>query len=140
MSNAHTIATKLEEYLDADYFAGAIKDVHALISHIAFLEKQVASLKDTIARTQAEAREKDAWEGRYNALLEEREANRPREIDGDGSDLPAGTVVIDNAGDAWQRDDGGCWSPADFSPTITADYLDAECGPYTIVHTPEEES
>lgn len=50
MSNAHTIATKLEEYLDADYFAGAIKDVHALINHIAFLEKQVASLKDTIAR------------------------------------------------------------------------------------------
>lgn len=54
MSDAHTIATKLEEYLDAGYFAGAIKDVHALINHIAFLEKQVANLKDTIARMQEE--------------------------------------------------------------------------------------
>ena len=57
MSNAHTIATKLEEYLDTDYFAGAIKNVHALINHIAFLEKQVASLKDTIARMQEETGE-----------------------------------------------------------------------------------
>lgn len=39
MSDNHAIATKLEEYLDADYFAGAIKNVHALINHIAFLEK-----------------------------------------------------------------------------------------------------
>ena len=54
MSDNHAIATKLEEYLDADYFAGAIKYVHALINHIAFLEKQVASLKDTIARMQEE--------------------------------------------------------------------------------------
>lgn len=57
MSDNQAIATKLEEYLDADYFAGAIKDVHALINHIAFLEKQVASLKDTIARMQAETGE-----------------------------------------------------------------------------------
>lgn len=54
MSDAHTIAARLEEYLDADYFAGAIRDVYALINHIAFLEKQVASLKDTIARMQEE--------------------------------------------------------------------------------------
>ena len=54
MSDAHTIAARLEEYLDADYFAGAIRDVYTLINHIAFLEKQVASLKDTIARMQEE--------------------------------------------------------------------------------------
>ena len=54
MSDAHTIATKLEEYLDAGYFAGVIKDVHALINHIAFLEKQVANLKAVIARMQEE--------------------------------------------------------------------------------------
>ena len=54
MSDAHTIAARLEEHLDADYFAGAIRDVYALINHIAFLEKQVASLKDTIARMQEE--------------------------------------------------------------------------------------
>lgn len=54
MSDAHTIATKLEEYLDAGYFAGAIKDIYTLINHAAFLEKQVANLKDTIARMQEE--------------------------------------------------------------------------------------
>lgn len=51
-ADADVIAARLREYLDADYFAGAIKSVHALINHIAFLEKQVASLKDTIARMQ----------------------------------------------------------------------------------------
>lgn len=54
MSDAHTIATKLEEYLEADYFAGAIKNIHALINHIVFLEKKVADLKATIARMQEE--------------------------------------------------------------------------------------
>lgn len=54
MSDNHAIATKLEEYLDADYFAGAIKNVHALINHIAFLERQVVDLKGTIARMQEE--------------------------------------------------------------------------------------
>lgn len=54
MSDAHTIATKLEEYLDAGYFAGTIRDVCMLINHISFLEKQVATLKDTIARMQEE--------------------------------------------------------------------------------------
>ena len=54
MSDSHAIATKLEEYLEADYFAGAIKNIHALINHIVFLEKKVADLKDTIARMQEE--------------------------------------------------------------------------------------
>lgn len=54
MGDSHAIATKLEEYLDADYFAGAIKNVHALINHIAFLERQVVDLKGTIARMQEE--------------------------------------------------------------------------------------
>lgn len=54
MSDAHTIATKLEEYLDVDYFTQSIKGVYALINHVAFLEKQVASLKATIARLNAE--------------------------------------------------------------------------------------
>ena len=53
-ADADVIAARLKEYLGADYFAGAIKNVYALINHIAFLEKQVASLKDTIARMQEE--------------------------------------------------------------------------------------
>lgn len=66
------------------------------------------------------------------------EAHVPRTVDGDGSDLPAGTVVIDNAGVAWQRDDGGLWTPAEFNQVTTDDHLEPEYGPYTIVHTPKE--
>ena len=54
MSDSHTIATKLEEYLEADYFAGSIRHVYMLINHIVFLEKKVADLKATIARMQDE--------------------------------------------------------------------------------------
>lgn len=68
------------------------------------------------------------------------EAHAPRTVEGDGSDLPAGTVVIDHVGDAWQRDSGGRWSPADVSPAVAADYLGDGYAPYTIVYTPEEES
>lgn len=56
MSDAHIIAARLEEYLDADYFAGAIRNVYMLLNHIHFLEKQVVSLKGTIARMQEEER------------------------------------------------------------------------------------
>lgn len=54
MSDTDAIAANLKEYLEADYFAGAIKDVCALINHIVFLEKKVAELKATIARMQEE--------------------------------------------------------------------------------------
>ena len=100
-----------------------VHDVIFLLNHIADLE--------------AEVREKNAWEGRYNALLEKVEASRPREVNGDGSDLPFGTVVIDNVGDVWQRDGDGRWSPADI-PSTAADYLGDAYAPYTIVYTPEE--
>ena len=49
-ADADVIAARLKEYLEADYFAGAIRDVYAMINHIHFLEKQVASLKAAIAR------------------------------------------------------------------------------------------
>ena len=121
----------------------AIHAVNELVETTCALEAEnkemrarIAELEEEIADLRARADQVDAWEGRYYALLEEAEASRPRPAEGDGSDLPAGTVVIDNAGDAWQRDDGGCWSPADFSPTLTADYLEAACAPYTIVYTP----
>jgi hypothetical protein len=48
MSDSRKVANKLEDYLNADYFAGAIRDVYMLINHIHFLEKQVAGLKDTM--------------------------------------------------------------------------------------------
>ena len=63
----------------------------------------------------------------------------PRTVEGDGSDLPVGTVVIDNAGDAWQKGDDGYWDLATFHANFSGD-LEATCAPHTIVYTPEEES
>lgn len=65
------------------------------------------------------------------------EAHVPRTVDGDGSDLPAGTVVIDNAGVAWQRDWADGWSLAGESSENTP-VLRPGFAPYTIVYTPEE--
>jgi len=114
MSVPATIVDKLRNYKYEKRGCGdAVGDIYTLIHHIAALEEEIDGLK---------------------------EAAVPRTVKGDGSDLPTGTVVIDNVGDAWQRDDGGCWSPADFSPTLTADYLDAACAPYAIAYTPEDES
>ena len=135
-TDADVIAKRLREYLESDYFAGAIKSVYTLINHATFLEMQVASLKATIARTQTEAHEKDAWEGRYWALLEEAEASRPRTVEDDGSDLPAGSVVTSVNGVAYQLCSGRWWgfhAPTG-RPTLP------ECGaPYTIVYTPTPE-
>jgi hypothetical protein len=86
----------------------AQKDVAFLLAHIADLEEEADRLK----------------------------AASPRPVEGDGSDLPAGTVVIDNAGVAWQCDDGGLWTPAEFNQVTTDDHLEAACAPYTIVYTP----
>lgn len=53
-ADADLIAGRLREYLEADYFAGVIKDVYVLINHVAFLENKVADLKAAIARMQEE--------------------------------------------------------------------------------------
>lgn len=65
------------------------------------------------------------------------EAHVPRTVDGDDSDLPAGTVVIDNAGVAWRRYRLEGWVPTGDGPY---DSLPESGGPYTIVYTPKEES
>ena len=133
MSVPARIVDKLRNYEYEKRGCGdVVDDIYALIHQIAALEKEIDNLR-------VEAREKNAWEGRYNALLEKVEASRPREVNGDGSDLPAGTVVIDHVGDVWQRDGDGRWSPADV-PSTAADYLGDAYAPYTIVYTPEEES
>ena len=53
-ADADVIAARLKDYLEAGYFAGAIKDIYTLINHAAFLEKKVADLKAAIARIQEE--------------------------------------------------------------------------------------
>lgn len=57
MGTSHEIAGKLEDYLEAGYFDQSIRGIYTLLNHIQFLEKQVTSLKGTIARLQAESPE-----------------------------------------------------------------------------------
>ena len=81
-------------------------DVVFLLNHIAALEEEVDDLK---------------------------KAAVPRTVEGDGSDLPAGTVVIDKIGDAWRRYRLEGWVPTGDGPY---DSLPESGGPYTIVYTP----
>lgn len=90
----------------------AQKDVAFLLAHIADLEEEIDDLK---------------------------EAAVPRTVEGDGSDLPFGSVVIDCDGDAWQRDWADGWSLAGESSENTP-VLRPGFAPYTIAYTPEEES
>lgn len=78
----------------------------------------------------------------YIAELEEevdnlKEAAVPRTLEGDGSDLPFGSVVIDCDGDAWQRDWDDGWSLAGGS-SENAPVLRPGFAPYTIIYTTEE--
>jgi len=111
MSDKTAILDKLKEYEKTGHYDGAVGDIYALIHHIAALEEEVDGLK---------------------------EAAVPRTVEGDGSDLPAGTVVIDKNGDAWQRYEIGGWEVIGgcccMHHTLPDDGV-----PYTIIHTPKEE-
>lgn len=76
----------------------------------------------------------EAWEARYNTLLEEAESSRPHEYQGDGEDLPIGTIVLDCEKDAWQRSETGEWW-CTAGRTVIA--LDDAFGPYVVVYIPE---
>ena len=117
------VVERLSLYGHTGARTGLRDDILALVSHTIDLE--------------VEAREKNAWEGRYNALLEECENSRPREYVGNGRDLAYGSVVIDREGDAWQRYAYGGWSCYMVEGLGT---LPAKHAPYTIVYTPKEES
>lgn len=54
MGDSAQIAVKVEDCLDSGYFSGVIETWYAMINHIQFLEKQVASLKTTISRMQSD--------------------------------------------------------------------------------------
>ena len=110
MSDKTTILDKLKEHEKTGHYPGAVGDIYALIHQIAALEEEIDDLK---------------------------EASRPRLVEGDVSDLPAGTVVIDKIGDAWRRYRLEGWVPTGDGPY---DSLPESGGPYTIVYTPKEES
>lgn len=78
----------------------------------------------------------EAWNARYNALLEEVEASRHRQYDADCDKLPTGSVVLDCDGDVWQLGHSG-WT---YIKGAFMESLDEELAPYTIIYTPKEES
>ena len=112
---------RLAAYAYSGVFECSQDDIQHLIDHFLLLEDQAAQA--------------DAWEGRYNALLEECENSRPREYVGNGRDLAYGSVVIDREGDAWQRYAYGDWCCHMVEGLGT---LPAKHAPYTIVYTPKE--
>lgn len=89
--------------------ADTINDIYALIHHIARLEEEIDDLK----------------------------ARAPRAVEGDGSDLPFGTVVIDRDGGAWQRQRPNGWLLAGEGSENTLTLMTG-FAPYTIIYTPEE--
>lgn len=109
-----------------------VHDVIFLLDHIADLEEEIDGLE-------VEAREKNAWEGRYNALLEEAEASRPPEIAGGGHDLQQGSIAIDADGLPWVRTPWG-WSVMQPDFRSSTKLLAPENGPYTIVYTSRKNS
>lgn len=132
MSAPARIVDKLRNYeYEKCGCGGAVEDIYALIHHIAFLEEEIEDL-------QVEAREKNAWEGRYNALLEECEASRPPEIKGGEASRGAvsGAVALDVNGYPWLCDAGG-WR------RLNKDALQGKrselpplLGPYTLIYPP----
>lgn len=133
MSYDSTILAKLKKYGAGGYYLRPIEDIYALINHIATLEEAVDYLQE-------EVREKDAWEGRYNALLEECEANRPPEIDGGEASRGAAsmTVALDANGFPWLCDEGGWWRLVKDVIQGKRSELHPLLSPYTIVYTPKE--
>lgn len=105
-------------------------------------EHDVIFLVNHIADLEAEAREKNAWEGRYNALLEECEASRLRIIDGGEASRGAAsmTFALDVNGYPWLCYEGGWWRLVKDVVQGKRSELHPLFSPYTIVHTPGEGS
>ncbi len=125
-------------------------DIETTLGHLALFActglwfgepDELRVLVNYIAGLKAEAREKGAWEGRYNALLEETESSRPRMLNGgeDSRGAADGVIAIDAYGCAWGRIDPGCWFPLRHDPNSEVTELPEENGPYVIVYTPGEE-
>ena len=132
MSNKAAILEKLRNYEYEKRGCGdAVGDIYALIHHIAVLEEEIDDLK-------IKAREAEAWEGRYNALLEECEAGRPRVIDGGEASRGAAsmTVALDVNGYPWLCYTGGWWRLVKDVAQGKRDELHPILAPYAIVYTP----
>ena len=136
MSVPARIVDKLRNYEYEKRGCGdVVDDIYALIHQIAALEEEIDNLRAKVC-------EKDAWEGRYNALLEECEASRPRIIDGGEVSRGAAsmTVALDVNGYPWLRHEGGWWRLVKDVVQGKHSELHPLLGPYTIAYTPKEKS
>ena len=125
MNNEERISAILGQlalYSYAGAFTCEQDDVALFIKLFLQLEDQAESAK--------------AWNARYNALLEEVEARRPRRYDAEYDKLPTVSLVLDCDGDVWQLEAAGwaCIKGAFMGS------LNEEWAPYTIVYMPKEES
>lgn len=112
MSVPARIVDKLRNYeYEKCGYEGAVGDIYALIHHIAVLEEEIDDLRG--------------------------EAIRPREVEGNGSDLPPRTVVLDVDGEAWQRNYSGIWELVGGTDDLR-ETLSPRWAPYTIIWTPKE--
>nr|DAS34726.1 MAG TPA: hypothetical protein [Caudoviricetes sp.] len=122
-------------------------DIETALGHLALFActglwfgepDELRTLVNHIADLEAEAREKDAWEGRYRALLEEAEASRPRQIDGGDASRGAAsmTVALDANGYPWLCDEGGWWRLVKDVFQGKRSELHPLLAPYTIAYTP----
>ena len=121
-------------------------DIETALGHLALFActglwfgepDELRTLVNHIADLEAEAREKDAWEGRYRALLEEAEASRPRIIDGGEASRGAsrGVIAIDRDGRSWICGNGFWWGLSK-DPDSGAPELPERHGPYTLAYIP----
>ena len=133
--------------IKSGHHEAAVQAVNELVETTCALEAdseemraRIAELGEEIADLTARADQVDAWEGRYNALLEEAEASRPREIDGGEVSRGAtrGTIVVDCEGFPWVSLDGGWWQLARDWAIGKRSELRPLLAPYTIVWTPKE--
>lgn len=113
-----------------------------MLEHIRTILNYVTELKSDIADLRDEVRRGEAWEGRYWALLEGAEGNRPREIDFNtrAQDVPDGTIVVDYRGRPWISSEGNWWRLAKDVPFGKLNRLHPTTIPHTVIHTPKGES
>lgn len=102
---------RLQHFINDGVGYDVPKDIRALLAHIADLEEEIDDLK----------------------------ARAPHPVEGDGSDLPVDTVVVDKNGDAWQHYETSGWEPIG-GCCCTHHALPDDGVPYTIVWEPKEDS
>ena len=135
MSITARIVDKLRNYeYEKSGYEGAINDIYALLQCVADLEEENDDLRDSL-------QEQKAWEARYWALLEEAEANRPRQIGGGAEtwNMLDGAILVDSGGNPWMSSEGSWWRLAKGAAFGQPTWLPPLAAPHAIIRTPNKE-